>query len=109
KEKEQSSRTMRRPSASYGSAPRQYRCVPELVLQVSYNSRFKERHAQGQKKTAFEPPCCCLHAATRDSGLLEISATVFETRSGLSFSGKLAWVTILITRSCASSIGIRLL
>ena len=38
----------------------------------------------------------------------EISATVFETLSGLSFSAKSACATIPITRSSPSTIGIRL-
>ena len=56
-----------------------------------------------------KPPCCCPQAAMGGSADLETSATVFDTLSGLSFRAKSAWATIPITRSSASTIGMRLI
>ena len=45
-------------------------------------------------------------AAMEGPEAFEISATVFETRSGLSFSARSAWETMPMTRSSASTMGI---
>lgn len=75
------------------------------------NINTVETPEASMKNTAGVQPRCVLlvYAATEGRDGFEISATVFDSFSGLSFSAKSAWATIPITRLSLSTIGIRLI